>query len=78
MSNKSRLIATLLAFFLGPLGIHNFYLGKKGAAITQLVLTILLITSPISAIWAFVDFVIIVCGAGKDGDGQSVSDWQVK
>lgn len=29
VSNKSRLCAALLAFFLGAFGIHRFYMGKK-------------------------------------------------
>ena len=32
--------AGLLAFFLGFFGIHNFYLGYKGKAIAQLLITI--------------------------------------
>ena len=37
---KSSLTAYLLWFFLGTLGMHNFYLGKKNAGIAQLVLNI--------------------------------------
>ena len=37
---KSQLIAALLAFFLGSLGIHNFYLGYKKKGMTQLLLTL--------------------------------------
>ena len=38
ISTKSRPIAALLAFFLGELGAHRFYVGKTGSAIVQLVL----------------------------------------
>ena len=41
VSPKSRLAATLLAFFLGSLGVHRFYLGKNGSGAGMLVLTIL-------------------------------------
>ncbi len=37
---KSQLVAALLAFFLGTLGIHNFYLGYKKKGMTQLLLTL--------------------------------------
>ena len=40
---KQKLVAFLLAFFLGPLGVHNFYLGKTGMGVTQLILTITVI-----------------------------------
>ena len=34
---KSKLVAGLLGIFLGTFGVHNFYLGYTGKAITQLV-----------------------------------------
>ena len=41
VKKKSTGVAYLLLIFLGTLGIHRFYLGQKGSAIAQLVLTIL-------------------------------------
>jgi TM2 domain-containing membrane protein YozV len=38
---KSLAVAYLLAFFIGGLGIHNFYLGRTGAGVGMLVLWIL-------------------------------------
>lgn len=35
-SSKSRLVAALLAFFLGGFGAHRFYVGKKFSAIWQI------------------------------------------
>lgn len=32
---KSKLVAGLLAIFLGTFGVHNFYLGYTGKAVTQ-------------------------------------------
>jgi len=40
ISPKSRLAATLLAWFLGTFGAHRFYLGKMGTAVVMLVLGI--------------------------------------
>ncbi|GAB4073724.1 hypothetical protein GCM10028778_12270 [Barrientosiimonas marina] len=37
---KSMLLSYVLLIFLGSLGIHRFYLGKKGSAIAQLCLTV--------------------------------------
>lgn len=60
--SQKQIVAAVLAFFLGIFGAHNFYLGRKKQAIWQLVLTLLVITSPISAIWSLVDFVRILMG----------------
>lgn len=70
--NKSKLVAALLAFFVGTFGIHNFYLGYTKKATWQLVLTIVgLLTSCIFigiipiigvAIWALVDAIYILTG----------------
>lgn len=40
-SGKSRLVAALLAFFLGYLGVHYFYLGKVSGGIICILLTII-------------------------------------
>ena len=57
MSNKSKVTAAILAFFLGGFGIHNFYLGKTGRGVAQLLITIfvLFIGPLISSIWAIVE-----------------------
>lgn len=41
VSSKSKVAAALLAFFLGGLGIHEFYLGRTGAGVAFLLATIL-------------------------------------
>jgi hypothetical protein len=60
---KSKLVAGLLALFLGALGIHNFYLGFKGRGIIQLVLTLTVYGAIVSALWAFVEMLAIFAGA---------------
>lgn len=69
-SPKSRLVALLLCFFLGGLGIHRFYVGKIGTGIVWL------LTLGCLGIGALVDFIMIACGSFKDSDGQPVTDWQ--
>ena len=71
VSDKSRLIAAILAWFLGVFGVHNFYVERKGNAVAQLILTITVIGS----IWAFVDFIFILCGSYKDGNGLTIKKW---
>lgn len=86
--HKSKLAAILLAFFLGGLGVHNFYLGNTNKAIAQLLLTAIgwiIIISPIifgwiiiigpiiSGIWAFVEFIMLLTGSiSSDASGQEL------
>lgn len=80
---KSRLVAALLAIFLGSLGIHNFYLGKNNLGLAQLliatiggVLTCGIATGAIQ-IWAFIEGIFILtktAGYNTDADGQALRD----
>ena len=63
-SDKSWLATFLLCWFLGCWGIHRFYVGKVGSGIAQL------LTLGGLGIWALVDWIIIICGNFKDGDGK--------
>ena len=65
---KSRVAALVLCFFLGALGVHRFYVGKVGSGIAQL----LLCWTGISAIWAFIDFIMICVGSFTDGNGNKL------
>ena len=38
VSEKSKVVAAVLAFFLGGFGIHRFYVGKIGSGLVMLVL----------------------------------------
>ena len=69
ISPKSRLVALLLCFFLGFLGIHRFYVGKIGTGI------LMLITLGLFGIWTFIDLIIIIVGAFKDKEGLRVFRW---
>ena len=61
--DKSWLIALLLCFFLGYLGIHRFYLGYTGIGV------LMLLTSGVFGLLWFIDFIrILVRDLGpKDG-----------
>jgi len=70
---KQWVIALVLAFFFGFLGVHNFYLGRPGRGIAQLILTITVIGAVISCTWAFIEFIMILMRAGSygyDASGQ--------
>jgi hypothetical protein len=75
--SRSKIVTFLLAFFLGCFGVHNFYLGKTGLGIAQLLITVLtfgigvLITGP----WAFIEGILALVSSNfRDGDGFALSD----
>ena len=63
-SNKSWVVAMLLVFFLGVLGIHRFYLGYPLIGIIQL------LTFGGFGIWVFIDFILILLQAVKPKRGD--------
>ena len=70
---KQWMVAVLLAFFLGTLGVHNFYLGYTTKGIIQLVLTITVIGIFVSGPWALIDFIMLIMRSGSyatDAQGQ--------
>jgi len=62
-SSKSRVVAAILSFFLGWIGIHRFYVGKIGTGI------IWFITAGCFGIGNIIDFFMILFGTFKDKDG---------
>ena len=58
-NKKQASIAYLLWFFVGYFGGHNFYLGRTGVAIAQLILTITIIGLLITFFWHIVDAFLI-------------------
>ena len=74
---KSKVGAGLLAIFLGCFGVHNFYLGYTGKAIAQLLITLLTcgIGATITAIWSFIEGIMILTGSiNTDASGRMLSD----
>ena len=77
VGSRSKIVTFLLGFFLGVFGVHNFYLGKTGLGITQLLLTVLtfgfgaIITGP----WALIESILALASSNfRDGDGMPLSD----
>ena len=68
-SPKSRLVATLLCFFLGWAGAHRFYLGKTGTGV------LMLCTLGGLGFWVMADLILIICGAFRDKQGLRLFRW---
>jgi TM2 domain-containing membrane protein YozV len=64
---KSWIVALLLCFFLGALGVHRFYVGKVGTGILQL------LTLGGLGIWVLIDFIMILIGKFDDKNGQALA-----
>ena len=69
VSDKSRLVAFLLCWFLGYLGIHRFYVGKIGTGVLYL------LTGGIFGIGLLVDWIVILVGSFKDDQGKVLENW---
>lgn len=69
VSKKSRLVLTLLSYFLGCWGVHRFYLGKVGTGI------LMIFTLGGFGVWWLIDFILAVAGKMKDKQGLDVSNW---
>jgi TM2 domain-containing membrane protein YozV len=67
VGSKSKLVAALLCFFLGFLGIHRFYVGKVGTGILQL------LTFGALGIWVLIDFIVILVGKFSDKQGRPLA-----
>jgi len=70
-SAKCKLAVCILC---NPMGFHRFYLGIKGG-ILMLVLSLLIVTLPISIIITLVDFYKILSGKMTDSEGKIITYW---
>lgn len=57
-NDKNKLVAALLAFFLGAFGVHHFYLGSTTAGIICIAATWL--TCGIGGILPFIEFIMLL------------------
>ncbi len=69
VSDKSRLAAALLCWFVGIFGVHRFYVGKVGTGI------LMLVTLGAFGIWALIDLIVILLGSFRDKSGKALQNW---
>jgi TM2 domain-containing membrane protein YozV len=79
ISPKSKTAAAILAFFLGTIGVHRFYVGKIWSGIFILILSIIgyaTLSFVVGAffliaagLWVLIDFIMILMGKFRDKHG---------
>lgn len=75
VSQKNRLVALLLCWFLGVLGFHRYYVGKHTTSIIMFLISITFIGLFVTGIWAFIDLIMIASGSFEDKDGKVLKNW---
>lgn len=66
-SQNQWIVVLLLAFFLGFIGAHRFYVGKNGTGI------LMILTVGGIGLWVLFDLIIIITGNFKTKQGNKVS-----
>lgn len=68
-SDKSRVVALVLAALLGVFGAHRFYVGKIGTGI------LMLLTIGGMGVWYLIDVILITAGSFRDAEGRRIVYW---
>jgi TM2 domain-containing membrane protein YozV len=69
ISDKKRLLATIICAGFGIFGAHRFYVGKSISGFLQL------FTIGGLGIWYVTDFLIILFGEFTDREGRKIKEW---
>ncbi len=71
ISDRSRGLTLVFAFFGGVFGFHRFYTGRVQSGVAMLV------TLGGMGLWYLYDLVLIVAGEFTDAEGRRVTRWEV-
>ena len=66
-SDSQWVVTLLLAFLLGVIGAHRFYVGKTGTGI------LMLLTFGGLGIWLLIDLILIVTGKFTNKEGEKIA-----
>ena len=66
-SDSQWVVTLLLAFLLGIIGAHRFYVGKTGTGI------LMLLTFGGLGIWLLIDLILIVTGQFTNKEGEKIA-----
>ena len=66
-SDSQWVVTLLLAFLLGVIGAHRFYVGKTGTGI------LMLFTFGGLGIWLLIDLILIITGQFTNKDGEKIA-----
>ena len=69
VSSRKRLLAAILCFLVGCLGVHRFYVGKIGTGVLSL------LTLGGLGVWALIDLIFILLGQFSDKEGKLLKEW---
>lgn len=69
VSDRSRLAAAPLCWFVGVFGVHRFYVGRIGTGVLSIV------TLGGLGVRVVVDFVVILIGNFRDRSGKAPQVW---
>jgi len=69
VSEKKRLLTTILCLCFGVFGAHRFYVGRSKSGIVQLC------TIGGLGIWMVIDLILVLFGEFSDREGRKIKDW---
>jgi TM2 domain-containing protein len=72
ISDRSRLVALVLAGLLGPFGAHRFYVGRTKSGV------LMALTLGGLGIWYLYDVIVVAAGGLRDAEGRLVASWDLE